>query len=270
MHDLLFITNPENDAREEDAFLANCLSHDWNVTMVNPEKALTLMPKVNRCIIRNACPSRQFEVPFSKLEHLAHAGLVQTYNPMAKRVRGFAENKHYLCTLFQDGFPVIPTWLQPTEMRNAGYPETTSIIQKPLNGCSSWGLVETTLGKAIVGDSVIQPKLVFQDELSFFFIDNNFAYALVSAGPGAANRWNLTEFTCSTEYLAWATQFVKWNNLPFGIQRIDAGRDNNGKLWLMEVEDTMPYLSLPEISEATRNRVSEMLRQSVKANLGSV
>lgn len=45
------------------------------------------------------------------------------------------------------------------------------------------------------------------------------------------------------EDIAFATEFIRWNNIRSGIQRIDACRTKDGKLLLVELENLNPYPS---------------------------
>ncbi|MCX6780209.1 MAG: hypothetical protein NT034_03450, partial [Candidatus Magasanikbacteria bacterium] len=91
--------------------------------------------------------------------------------------------------------------------------------------------------------------------------------ATISAGMD--QRWELREYVPSQIEVEWASKFVVWNNLPYGLQRIDACRLLDGKLLLMEIEDTFPVLSLEILSENTKNKVLSQLVFSLKNNLFS-
>ena len=59
----------------------------------------------------------------------------------------------------------------------------------------------------------------------------------------------MKEYVPTEEDLAFAERFIEWNNLDWGIQRVDACRSKQGELLLVELEDLNPYLSLLELSE---------------------
>ena len=44
--------------------------------------------------------------------------------------------------------------------------------------------------------------------------------------------------------LKFARKFIEWNDIKYGIQRVDACRTKTGKLLLVELEDLNPFLSL--------------------------
>jgi hypothetical protein len=267
---LLLVSNLLHEDRQEDLFLADRLSDNWEVALASPAVAIDLLStrSVQACLIRNAWPSREFHREFGIMESLSHYLDVDFYNPFAPGCRGPVENKTYLHNLFQQQCPVIPSFLDAGSMLTAGHDKSEVILAKPIAGCSSEGIVQTLLGEAPPGAYIYQPVVAFSHEESFYFIDGEFAYAMKSSGPSMENRWDLTEFTPTAEDVAWAARFVAWNRLPYGLQRIDACRLKEGaSLLLMEIEDSMPWLSLFDLSEARRERVVDLLKGSLYQNL---
>jgi hypothetical protein len=89
---------------------------------------------------------------------------------------------------------------------------------------------------------LIQPYLHFAYEVSFYYLDNRFQYALYA--PSKQERWALQHYKATAQDLAFADQFVTWNNMQRGIVRVDGCRLKDGSLLLVELEDLNPYLSL--------------------------
>ena len=56
------------------------------------------------------------------------------------------------------------------------------------------------------------------------------------------------------DFLAFAREFVEWNTIEHGIQRVDACRTKEGDLLLVELEDLNPYLSIDLLDAPTRDR----------------
>lgn len=66
-------------------------------------------------------------------------------------------------------------------------------------------------------------------------------------GTTTADCWTLRpldKYVATEEDIAFATEFIRWNNICSGIQRVDACRTKDGKLLLVELEDLNPYLSI--------------------------
>lgn len=270
MTTLLLISNLTHEDRGEDLLLADRLGSEFDVTIASPKTAVPLLAAkaVDACLIRNAWPSRQFRYEFAVIEQLVAMHALPCYNPFIKGRRGPVEDKRYLAELYEEGYPVIPTYLSPTDMSNAGFLAEDEVIVKPVDGCSSSGITATLLAAAkALPSTIYQPKISFAFEVSFYFIDNHFGWAMRSAGGNIEDRWTLARYAPSPAEIAWAERFVKWNGLPYGIQRIDAARMPDGALLLMEVEDSMPLLSLDALGTHSRDAVLASIVESVTQNL---
>lgn len=264
---LLFVTNPRNSDPGEDRFLVRYLWGIFDITVVNPKQAVQCLPEFSRVLIRNAWPSRIFVGEFKAMKKIIEERSIKSYNPFHRNA--FIEDKEYLLHLFRAGYPVIPTVDLLEDLELLG--ESDRYVIKPKDGCSSYGvkvLKKEELLRMNVDGYVIQPEIDFVDEISLYFIDGKFTYAFVSGGKG--KRWNLREFTPSKEEIEWAQDFVDWNALPYGLQRIDGCRLRDGSILLMEVEDTMPMLSLHELSAERRGQVLKIFSESVLKNIRGV
>lgn len=259
---LLLITNPRHDSAAEDRFLAHYLAEFFDVETVAPREAPDALETAERCLIRNAWPADACVDAFKEIERLIKERNILAYNPLHRR--GYLEDKTYLLKLFQEGFPVIPSVDRLDDLDKLGAPER--YVLKPLDGCSSRGVrivPKQNLGP--LTGHILQPFMDFAEEISFYFIDDQFTYALVSAGPG--RRWNLVEYQPTKDELAWAQKFVEWNELPYGLQRIDGMRLHDGTLLLVEIEDQMPLLSLDALPTVSAARVCSRLAESLCLNL---
>lgn len=101
--------------------------------------------------------------------------------------------------------------------------------------------------------------------VSFYFIDKEFQYALYA--PNKDKRWELKEYVPTEEDVAFAKRFIDWNNLDWGIQRVDACRSEQVRLLLVELEDLNPYLSLLELTEETSENFIEAMKISLQKAL---
>ena len=177
--------------------------------------------------------------------------------------------KYYLIELTNKGFDVIKTI--DTLQNFDKLPESKTYVVKPKDGADSIGIeflskdeVFKTVDKNDK-NTLIQPLINFDYEVSFYFIDKEFQYALYA--PDKNRRWELKEYTPTKEDLEFAQSFIEWNNLDHGIQRVDACRDENDQLLLVELEDLNPYLSLLDISPTLRYKFVTTLKSSIKKAL---
>ncbi|MDQ1051834.1 hypothetical protein QFZ76_010159 [Streptomyces sp. V4I2] len=88
-------------------------------------------------------------------------------------------------------------------------------------------------------------------EVSFYYVDDAFQYALHAPDP--ERRWALKPYEPTAADLAFARRFIGWNTLNHGIQSVDAGCIREGELLLVELEDLNPYLSLDLVSDRNRD-----------------
>ena len=193
-------------------------------------------------------------------------GYKDTYNSFVKRVKekglktfnaftGKADmqGKQYLLDLTQKNYPVIPTvdsWDSLDIL-----PETERYVIKPKDGADSIGLEfatreELAHRRLAGGRFLFQPEIDFDYEVSFYFINDKFEYALYA--PDKTKRWELKQYNYSEEDISFAKLFIDWNTIDKGIQRVDACRAKDGRLLLVELEDLNPYLSLLEVDDKTR------------------
>ena len=193
----------------------------------------------------------------------------ETYNSFNGKAD--MNGKNYLIELMDKNYPVIKT------IDNLNYidklPHVNKYVIKPKDGADSIGmefLSKEELYKNINSDdnnTLIQPLINFKYEVSFYFIDKEFQYALYA--PDKNKRWELKVYTPTKEDLEFAQKFIEWNNLEHGIQRVDACRTEENELLLVELEDLNPYLSLLEISDELRNKFVDSLKNSLRKVLAS-
>lgn len=203
-----------------------------------------------------------------KTNFLAHAKArhLPVYNSVD--ASGDMRGKAYLVELYQKGFPVIPTIFWNEDLSRL--PESNLYIIKPTNGFSSLGIQETTREmfnreeKPNDTDFILQPKITFVSEVSFYFIDRQFVYCL-EFSPSKIPVWpNPEPVQPSAAELEMAHKFVEWNKLRYGVQRVDFLRLPDGSLLLLEIEDFTPYMSLTEIKQEDREQFLLLLIQSIR------
>lgn len=153
--------------------------------------------------------------------------------------KGDQNGKKYLVDLYKNGYQVIPTF---DSLESLGSEKSEIYLAKPIYGGSSEGIL--TISKDGLKDVdikayVVQPKLDFDFEISFYYIDNQFQYALKTT----SSRWELEQYIPADSELKTAQRFADWNPI-IGIQRIDFLKMHDGSILLLELEDWCPYLSI--------------------------
>ncbi|MCB8904044.1 MULTISPECIES: hypothetical protein [unclassified Streptomyces] len=253
---LLYVTDLAYPARgrrycDEDIHLTARLRESFDLALCHPLDAAALMDGFDAVVVRNSGPVIGYQKEYDAFRERALAEGTRVYNPL--HGRGDMAGKQYLLDLTVAGYPVIPTVDRPEDLHRL--PAAAEYAVKPKAGADSIGLrflaYEELAGLAYDG-LLVQPRIDFRYEVSFYFVDDLFQYALHAPDP--ARRWVLEPYEPTEDDLAFARRFVDWNTLDHGIQRVDACRAPDGELLLVELEDLNPYLSLDRVPEETRDR----------------
>lgn len=272
MKKILFVTDLYYEAKgrlyyEEDLFLTSELRKDFNLLICNPKDMNKFAKDFDLTIFRNAGPVSTFKDEYKLFRKNIVSNNIKTYNSF--NGKGDMNGKDYLLQLTKENFPIIKTIDTLNDFHKL--PSVDTYVIKPKDGADSIGMEflskEDIFKKVDVNDNntLIQPLINFEYEVSFYFVDKEFQYALYA--PDKSKRWDLKEYSPTKEDLDFAKIFIDWNNLDHGIQRVDACRDNDGKLLLVELEDLNPYLSLLDISSDLRNNFIKSFKSSIEKSL---
>jgi hypothetical protein len=263
---VLFVTDLAYEARgrrycDEDIFLTSRLREAFDVALCHPRDAAALLEGFDAVVVRNSGPVLHYQEAYDAFRVRARESGVRVYNTLDGRAD--MAGKQYLVDLSLAGFPVIPTVDRAQDL--GMLPRADAYVVKPKLGADSVGLrftKEPDLQGAPDGTLLVQPRIDFRYEVSFYFVDQDFQYALNAPRPD--QRWVLEPYAPSTGDLEFARRFVEWNTLSHGIQRVDACRTQEGELLLVELEDLNPYLSLDRVPEETRDAFVARMKDSVR------
>lgn len=271
---LLLVTDLGYEARgrrycDEDIHLASRLREAFDVALCHPRDAAALLDRFDLALVRNSGPVLHYREAYDAFRVRALESGVPVYNPLDGR--GDMAGKEYLVELSRAGFPVIPTVDRAADL--GLLPEAQEYAVKPKLGADSVGLrfvagaeAAAELEREDEGVLLVQPRIGFRYEVSFYFVDHDFQYALYAPDP--ERRWVLEPYAASAEDLAFARRFIAWNALGHGIQRVDACRTEEGGLLLVELEDLNPYLSLDRVDEEVREAFVARLKASIASLIG--
>lgn len=262
---LLYVTDLAYRARgrrycDEDIALSSRLRADFGIALCHPLDAAALMDGFDAVVVRNSGPVLHYQQEYDAFRARAAARGTRVYNPLTGR--GDMAGKQYLLDLTAAGHPVIPTADRPEDLGRL--PVAAVYAVKPRAGADSIGLRFVPLERLehlTWGDVLVQPRIDFRYEVSFYYVDGAFQYALYAPDPG--RRWVLEPYEPTGADLAFARRFIDWNTLDHGIQRVDACRTRGGELLLVELEDLNPYLSLDLVPDRTRDAFVTALTASL-------
>ncbi|WP_330321912.1 hypothetical protein [Streptomyces anulatus] len=266
---LLLVTDLAYEARgrrycDEDIFLGSRLRETFDVALCHPRDAAALLEGFDTVLIRNSGPVLHYREAYDAFLSRARELRTPVYNPLGGR--GDMAGKDYLIEMDRAGLPVIPTVDRAADLPEL--PDVSRYVVKPKLGADSVGLrfvtaaeAATELERAAEGSLLVQPRIDFRHEVSFYFVDDDFQYSLYAPDP--ERRWVLEPYAASAADLEFARRFIAWNSLTHGIQRVDACRTADGALLLVELEDLNPYLSLDRVGEEVREAFVARLKASI-------
>jgi len=269
MKNMLFVTDLYYPAKGriyylEDLFLTSKLREIFSLSICHPQDIRNFEDIYDLIMIRNVGPIANFKDKYYAFRKRALDKGLKTYNSFTGK--GDMIGKDYLLQLTKMGFPVIPTIDTINSIDQL--PDVDAYVFKPKDGADSIGMkivdkhALATSISANDGSILIQPLINFDYEVSFYFVDREFQYAFYA--PDKAHRWKLEEYHASSADLLFAQRFIDWNNLDWGIQRIDACRTRQGQLLLVELEDFNPFLSLLDLPSDVQTRFISALTNSLQ------
>jgi len=265
---LLFVTDLSYAAagrvyRDEDIGLAAQLRDDFDVALCHPVDAAPLMSGFDLVLVRNSGPVLHYASQYEEFQRQARAAGTRVFTQLTGKAD--MAGKQYLLDLTAAGYPVIPTVERLADLHRL--PDVDEYVVKPKLGADSLGLRLVPRAELVdAAGQLIQPRIRFAYEVSFYFVGREFQYALYAPDP--ALRWELLPYQPSADDLRFAQRFVDWNDVEHGIQRVDACRTAAGALLLVELEDLNPYLSLDRVTPATRDAFVAALTASLLRLVG--
>lgn len=258
--DLYYVAKGRN-YYEEDLFITSRLQQHFNIIITNPRQAVSFLDAVDALVFRNAGCVLDYEENYNELLQAVKERNLPTFNSFDGK--GDQQGKQYLLDLQSLGYPVIPTVEKFEDVAILGNPE--KYIVKLKNGADSVGmemLSPQELHEAKPEGKLIQPFIDFRYEVSFYYLNDEFQYAMYA--PNKARRWELTHYEPTRADLEFAQQFLQWNNMERGITRVDACRLQDESLLLVELEDLNPFLSLELLPEEKREQFIENFINALK------
>jgi hypothetical protein len=268
---ILFVTDLAYQAQgrrycDEDIFLASRLREDFRLALCHPLDAVDLMNDFDAVVVRNSGPVLHYQDQYDDFRTRALKNGTRVYNQLTGKAD--MAGKQYLIDLSAAGYPVIPTIDRPQDLGRL--PQADEYVAKPKLGADSIGLEflpRERLADLTYDNVLVQPRIDFDYEVSFYFIDRTFQYALYAPRPD--RRWLLERYEPTAADLDFAQRFVDWNAIDHGIQRVDACRAPDDRLLLVELEDLNPYLSLDLLDDEARDSFVTNMKASLHRLLGT-
>ena len=186
-HRVLYVTDLAYQARgrrycDEDVILASRLRVEFDFALCHPLDAAALMESFEVVVVRNTGPMLYYQAQHDDFRDRAAKSGTLVYTQLTGKAA--MAGKQYLLDLCAAGYPVIPTIDRPHDIDRL--PNRDEYVVKPKFGADSVGLQFVSWDRlaALRYDNMpVQPRIDFQYEVSFYFIENAFQYALHAPGP---------------------------------------------------------------------------------------
>lgn len=255
MKNLLYLTDLYYEAKgrkyyEEDLYITSKLKNHFNILIGHPHQAISHLENADLVVFRNTGSVLGYQEYFQQfLRELKEKNIV-TFNSFDGKADILG--KQYLIDLTHQNYPVIPTIESISDLDIIGQHE--NYIVKLKNGADSIGMEILTYEDLMNSNpqgKLIQSLIDFEYEVSFYYLNSDFQYAMYA--PDKNKRWELMEYEPTENDLAFAEKFINWNAIEKGITRVDACRLKDHTLLLVELEDLNPFLSIDLLSESKRN-----------------
>ncbi len=234
----------------EDLYITSRLKDHFHVLIAHPQQALPFLHLAELVVFRNTGPVMWYKDYFNRFVTAVSERGIKTFNSFDGKAD--QKGKDYLLQLSAEGYPVIPTVENVAQLSELG--ATAHYLVKQKDGADSIGMQVLSHEELLHQNPsglLLQPYLDFVHEVSFYYLNNMFEYALFA--PDKKQRWQLQPFEPSANDFAFADRFIQWNNMTRGVARVDACRLKDGSLLLVELEDLNPYLSIDALSKAKRD-----------------
>ena len=230
------------------------------MVICHPKDTETFEEGFDLIVFRNAGSVANFKEKYQEFRNRVVSGHLKTYNSFDGKAD--MNGKEYLIEL-TISFPCHSN-IDTLDSLNK-LPDVETYIVKPKNGADFIAMEFVTkdeLREKVDSESkntFVQPFIIFEYEVSFYFVDHEFQYALYA--PDKEKRWELKEYVPTEQDLTFAKRFIEWNNLDWGIQRVDACRNEQRELLLVELGDLNLTFPSRSVTAETRQNFVETMKK---------
>lgn len=255
---ILMITNPDIEEFIEDKWIANSFKKDGHeVFIVNKFYPESLENVCDVFLKRNCWGVDEKDFILGQNTSKFKQRLINKNLPRINCDGKFdGLGKFYLCNLYNLNEQVVPSVATLDEIDKL--PKSKTYLLKPHNGWDGFGIKQVCKADAKKfwnNNYIIQPKIEFRSEVQFYYVGNKFEYALEFSPSKLPNYPEPTNYKFTKQELELANHFANLSPNYNGVQRIDFLKTKSGKLLLLEIEDSSPYLDLESVTYYKRRRL---------------
>lgn len=173
--------------------------------------------------------------------------------------------KQYLCDMFTNDYPVIPTISKKEEI--AQLPKTAKYVSKNMksfgSGLHQRILKQEDLEQDYKDGDILQPFLSFQGELQCYYVGTKLMYVYYYTPSKYPDYPEPTLVELTPEQKVQADRFANYSKIQHGFQRIDFLRMPDDSLLLMEIEDHAPFMNLSRLPETLQQNVLQEFKENI-------
>lgn len=264
---ILMLSNFDDDDKVEDMWIARQFQKDGHiVTMVDVFYDEPL-EEIHDIILRRDTwfdDEEKIEEYHEKWQKTKKR-IIDKHIPRINFDGKFDQNgKSYLIELYKKGYSVIPSANTIEGIKTL--PRADQYLLKPLDSYDGIGQIIGSREKMVelyTNECIVQPFLKFKSEVQFYFIKQDFYYAVEYTPSKLDEDAERKKYNYSKEELELAKSFAKLNDELNGVQRIDFLKLENEELKLVEIEDASLFLDLDIIDINTREKFIKQYTQMV-------
>lgn len=210
MKTLLYLTDLYYEAKgrkyyEEDLYITSRLKEHFTILIGHPHQAIANLDIADLVVFRNTGSVLGYQEYFQQFITAVRVKNSLTFNSFDGKADILG--KQYLIDLTNQNYPVIPTIESVLDIDKIGHHD--KYIIKLKNGADSIGMEVLTHEELINSNpqgKLIQPLIDFEYEVSFYYLNADFQYALYA--PDKNKRWELIEYEPTESDLAFAEKFI--------------------------------------------------------------
>ncbi len=253
---ILMISNIDDDEKLEDIWLARAFQEDGHQVAIVDRNYDERLEKIFDVFLqRNTWSSNATLEKVQETKDFSKRIISKNLKRINFDGKFDGKDKTYLVDLFKQGYPVIPTIDNLSELHHIGISDKYLLkLKDSYDGVGQIIVTKEELKDKFTDSYVLQPFETFTSEIQFYYINNKFEYALEFLHGKLPIYPDAKIYHYNSQELELANSFARLNGDYYGIQRIDFLKMTDGSLLLTEIEDVAPYLDLDCVPATTRNK----------------
>lgn len=256
---ILILSNMSGSGYNEDLVLKEAFEQDnHQVTIAAVDYDETKDASYDVIIRRNTWVSKEDDTAYLHEHNQKLIARLQEKNIKTVNLVGLdGLGKGYLCELYKNNEPVIPTIKSKSDLNLL--PDCSKYVVKDIksfgNGLYQKIVEKNELASMYCEGDIIQSFMKFESEIQVYYVGQQLMYVFEYTPSKYPYYPEPTLIELTEEEQALAKHFVEYADFKHGFVRIDFLRLSDGRLVLMEIEDHAPFMNLLRLPDTLRTEV---------------